>query len=552
MSRTGLVIRRECTSGIAPGGGTRRRVGTPEAEATMALMSHRPPGHWIIVVVGSVAVTALVAVGAATRGAPLAPAGDFHVIAARVASRPLSTGVLDPPSLGGSQGAIAYRKLRRTGARFVRMHVLWERVAPAGETRPTGFDARNPGDPRYRWAQTDNEVRLAVRNGFAPIVYVQTAPAWAENGRPLRANDGPVRPSPTALADFATALANRYSGAFGGLPRVRYWQVWNEPNLNIQLMPQFVDGKPASPEWYRAMVNAMAGAVHAVRRDNVVIAGGLAPFGGDSNDPSGGMVPEQERIRPLQFMRELLCMSAGAKPRATCAAKTEFDAWAHHPYTYGGPTHDAFHPDDVSLGDLGEMRSLLTAAAKSGHVRSRGGPAFWVTEFSYDSKPADPKGLAPELHARWVSEALYRMWKEGVSHVTWFLLRDEPFPDGMFQSGLYLRSSSGIAGDRPKLALRAFRFPFVAFWERSGSISYWGRTPAGVRKSVVVEQKAGGGWRSVAEPSVDRYGIFVGRIIDVRGSGTLRARLANGGDFSQPFSLEVTKDFRFCPWGSFC
>ena len=51
---------------------------------------------------------------------------------------------------------------------------------------------------------------------------------------------------------------------------------------------------------------------------------------------------------------------------------------------------------------------------------------------------------------------------------------------------------------------------------------------------------------------MDRYGIFSGKIENVRGSGSLRARLASGGDFSQPFSLKVTKDFRFCPWGSFC
>ena len=52
------------------------------------------------------------------------------------------------------------------------------------------------------------------------------------------------------------------------------------------------------------MVNAMARAVHAVHRDNVVIAGGLAPFGGDINDPSGGQVRDQERIHPLEFMRQ--------------------------------------------------------------------------------------------------------------------------------------------------------------------------------------------------------------------------------------------------------
>ncbi len=416
---------------------------------------------------------------------------------------------------------------------------------------PAGFQPRDPADPRYAWSGVDRQILAANASGFAPLLYTQGAPVWAQAGGKLRPTDGPTRPSPAALADFASAAAKRYSGSFRRLPRARHWQVWNEPNLSIQLMPQSANGKPASPDLYRALVNATAQAVHAVRRDNIVIVGGLAPFGGDTNDPSGGNVPDQERIRPLEFMRQMLCMSRGPKPVPTCNAKTELDVWAHHPYTYGGPTHSAFHADDVSLGDLVEMRSLLMAAAKAGRITSGGEPGFWVTEFSYDSKPADPKGLPAALHARWVSEALYRMWQSGVSHVTWFLLRDEPFPQQMFQSGLYSRGSNGIASDRPKLALRAFRFPFVAFWEKDGSISYWGRTPAGVQKRVVVEQKAGS-WRRVAVPTVDRYGIFSGEIENVRGSGSLRARLASGGDFSQPFSLKVIKDFRFCPWGSFC
>ncbi len=200
----------------------------------------------------------------------------------------------------------------------------------------------------------------------------------------------------------------------------------------------------------------------------------------------------------------------------------------------------------MSLGNLDKVRSLLDAAGQAGLIKSRGKPGFWVTEFSYDSQPADPKGLPSVLHARWVSEALYRMWSDGVTLVTWFLIRDEPFPQGMYQSGFYTKDN------RPKLALRAFRFPFVAFWEKDGSISYWGRTPAGVKKAAVVEQKTGARWRRVAVPTVDRYGIFAGKIENVRGSGSLRARLSSGGDFSQPFSLTVPKDFRFCPWGSFC
>jgi len=457
--------------------------------------------------------------------------------------RPLVTAVM-APEFGAPEKA-AFQRTRAAGATFVRLVLWWPGVAPSGGP-PASFDARNPGDPQYSWKAFDDSVRSAVARGLKPIVDIIGAPSWAQSGKAQRPSDGPVRPSPAALGDFSTALARRYSGVFRGLPRVRYWQVWNEPNLSIQLMPQSANGKPVSPDRYRAMVNAVAEAVRAVRRDNVVIAGGLAPFGGDVNDPSGGKVPDQERVRPMEFMRRLLCMSKSANLKPTCDRKVEFDVWAHHPYTYGGPTHKAFHPDDVSLGDLDKMRTLLNAAARARHIKSRGEVGFWVTEFSYDSQPADPKGLPPVLHARWVSEALYRMWSDGVTLVTWFLIRDEPFPQGMYQSGFYTKD------DRPKLALRAFRFPFVAFRKKNGSISYWGRTPAGVKKSVVVEQKAGAGWRRLVSPSVDRYGIFSGTIDDVHGSGSLRASLASGGDFSQPFSLTVPKDFRFCPWGSFC
>src|SRR4029078_678286 len=124
-------------------------------------------------------------------------------------------------------------------------------------------------------------------------------------------------------------------------------------------MPQSENEKIVSPSLYRSMVNAAATAIHRVHADNVVIAGGLAPFGGTSNDPSGGSVPTPERIHPLTFMRQMLCMSDDPKPKPPCSAKSKSDVWSPHPYTYGGPTHHAYDPNDVSIGDLGEMRALL-------------------------------------------------------------------------------------------------------------------------------------------------------------------------------------------------
>ena len=99
---------------------------------------------------------------------------------------------------------------------------------------------------------------------------IDGAPPWAQSGDKQRPSDGPARPDSAALGAFATAAAKRYGGDFSGLPRVRYWQVWNEPNLSIQLMPQHEGDRVISPRVYRAMVNAMAQAVHSVHHDNVV------------------------------------------------------------------------------------------------------------------------------------------------------------------------------------------------------------------------------------------------------------------------------------------
>jgi hypothetical protein len=266
----------------------------------------------------------------------------------------------------------------------------------------------------------------------------------------------------------------------------------------------------------------------------------LAPFG----SPVGHM--------PLDFMRKLLCMSGGRDPRPECGAQVAFDVWSTHPYTSGGPTHHAYWPDDVSIGDLPEMRRLLRAAIRHGRVSSARSVEFWVTEFSWETNGPDPLGLRPKLHARWTSEALYRMWSSGVSLVTHWLLRDRPFPATANQSGLYfcgLRETTdegscwaSSLGDVPKSrTIRAFRFPFVAF-PRNGRVFTWGRTPASKPGRVVIQRRTSSGWRRIGVLRANQYGIFqkTWRIAATR--GVWRARLAPNGQASVGFSLRRVPD----------
>lgn len=445
------------------------------------------------------------------------------------AAPPLQTAVFDPETLATPDAPVAFHRIHDAGATAVRLSVSWRDIAPV--TRRAGFKAANPADPAYRWEATDRQVQLAVANGLAPILSIADTPAWAE-GQSIPVPSwlrppGTAEPSPTAFAQFAQAAAKRYSGSFHGLPRVRYWQAWNEPNFFKFLSPQFVAKQPFAPDWYRSMVNAFAAAVHGVNRTNVVIAGGLSPYGDGQNFMS-----------PFQFMRELFCMSSGPSPKPTCRLAVHFDVWATHPYTAGGPTHKALNAGDVSLGDLPAVRRLLNAAVAAHHVVPRGGLRFWVTEFSWASDPPVPTAVPSGLLARWTSEALYRMWQSGVSLVTWFELRDEP-PSGLFKSGLYYRGSS-LASDRPKLALTAFRFPLVAY-KQPGGIFVWGRTPGGVRGTVTVQEASGSGWVPLGTVRSNPNGIFSARFPN-RTGGPVRAVLERSA--SVPFSLEVPPDIK--------
>jgi hypothetical protein len=409
----------------------------------------------------------------------------------------MTTGVQDPVILTGPSAAAAFQRIKAAGATTTRLSLNWGSVAPV--TRPTGFDETNPSDPAYRWAAFDREVKLAVAAGLQPIVDILGAPRWAQPRRPADAPDAPYEPDPDKYGAFAGAAAARYGGRVPGLPTVRYWEAWNEPNITTFFAPQWSSGHPVSPAWYRAMVNAFAGSVHRVSSKNVVIAGAVAPF-------RDSLLSDVADWGPLWFMRELLCLDDNLKP--TCADRTSFDVWSMHPYTSGGPQHHAVLPNDVSLGDIPKMRATLRAAQRAHHVIAPHGVGMWATEFSWDSAPPDPQAVPMTTLEQWIPEALYRLWQNGVTSLTWFQLVDQPMASSPFQSGLYYAGAVRTA--RPKPILASFRFPVAVIPQASG-VLVWGRTPWSTRAQVTIQTSSGHGWRTIGRLAANRNGIFTGR-----------------------------------------
>jgi hypothetical protein len=473
---------------------------------------------------------ALLAIALAAASAPAAPTAPSSS-RAQLPSHPLTMGIIGATEAGGPEAQTALRRIRRAGMSMVVTPIGWPSVAPRRE--PAAWNSANPGDAHYNWSRVDRQVKAVIKSGLQPILVVADAPVWARlvKGSPVSA------PEPAELRQFMRAAAQRYSGRFRGLPRVRYWQIWNEPNISLYFIPQVSAGNLVSPDLYRNMVNAAAEAIHGVARSNVLIAGSTAPF----RDITPNVQKLDQDWGPLKFMRRLLCVDDAGKP--TCNDTVSFDAWATHPYTSGGPTHHALLPYDVSLGDLPEMAATLRAGVRTGHIKSPGRVRFWVNEFSWDSKPPDKCGPPMSLLKRWIPEAFYRMWANGVDMIAWFLLMDQARPSP-YQSGLYFLASR-VASAKPKPFFQAFRFPFVAL-RRGHGVYVWAHAPFGRRAAIVIQQSVNGGWRQVAKLRTDGYGIAQA-VLKVKPTGEFRALL--GREKSLPFSMRVPPDRIFNPFG---
>jgi len=360
-------------------------------------------------------------------------------VAAAEASPGLKGGITDSGGAYYSQPAQFYPALEELGVRLLRVHLNWGGKLGVAKRRPregTDFE-----DPAYDWRLYDRVVLDAGRHGVEILFTIFGTPAWANGGgRPTRAPR-----NEDSLREFAYAAATRYSGTYRRgdgvlLPRVRYWTAWNEPNLQIGLVPQW---RRVGRTWviqsavdYARICNAVVeGIKTSMLRGEKVACGVTAARG--NNNPSG----DRPSVSPLAFLRAM--KKAGAEG---------FDAYAHHPY-YGGPAESPATPSPgrggVTLGNIGALVSELT--------RLYGPKRIWLTEYGYQTTPPDTVfGVTWATQARYVREsfAIARAHPR-IDMLLWFLLQDERDP-ARWQSGLITATGKrkpSFAAFRESLAL---------------------------------------------------------------------------------------------------
>ncbi len=220
------------------------------------------------------------------------------------------------------------------GFRWVRQSFPWALIEPA------------PG--RYDWALWDRIVAETAARGLGLIAVLERPPDWA--GSP---------PAPADFARFAGAVAARYGD------RLRYYQIWHNPNL------QDGWGAPPHPAQYAELLRQAALAIRAADPDARILLGSLAPT----------VERGPQNLSEVRFLEELY--TAGAAPY--------FDIVTAQAYGFETGPEDR----RVEEGVLNFSRAVLIREVMEAY--GDGGKALWISHFGWNALPS----VAPAARPVW-------------------------------------------------------------------------------------------------------------------------------------------------------
>jgi hypothetical protein len=276
------------------------------------------------------------------------------------------------------------------------------------------------------------------------------------------------------------------------LPRVDLWSYWNEPDLAGWISPQYSHGIPVSARVYRKIVyaghDALAASGHG---GDEQLIGELLPFARTGHTTN--------KVRPIEFLREMACVDSQYHPYTGKAAKargcTNFKplpgtGLAHHPYTLsGGPDVGNPNHDDASIGELGRVLSALDKLSNRHRLESQRMPV-WVSEFGFQTNPPDQYAAPIKKVPGYLGESEWLAYRNPrVASYAQYPLVDDSRNGGSFQSGL--RTS---AGKKKPGVYAAFKVPFFVQRRSNNVVEVFGGVRAGAPgDKVTVESKLGGG-----------------------------------------------------------
>ncbi len=248
-------------------------------------------------------------------------------------------------------------RLAAGGIGWVRLRVEW--------------DAVEPEQGHYNWQPTADILRAVADAGLQPVVLLDGSPAWARAPNDSGENDQPLAP-PQNPADFA-AFAQAFAGHFG--EGVRYYQIWDEPNIAPHWGNRHID-----PVGYAQLLEVAAGAIRAADADSYILSAALAPTG------DRGHLAIDEPF----FVQRMI--AAGAAD--------SFDALALQPFGFGAaPAHSRQVGDQLDFQRAAILRRTLVNAGL-------GQKPIWAMRFGWNVRGDSPWGtVTPADQATYLADA---------------------------------------------------------------------------------------------------------------------------------------------------
>ncbi len=239
---------------------------------------------------------------------------------------------------------------------------------------------------------------LAEEYDMELIVRLSNPPAWS---RAAGDEIGTYAPPDDVqdFADFVSAVVSRYKG------RVRYYQLWNEPNIYPEWGEQAI-----SPEDYVELLKAGATAARAADPDAVIIAGALA-----ATIDLDGTVTAGRNFNDLLFLQRMY--DAGAAPYFDIMAMQGYGLWS-------GPTDRRMQPRVINFSRNRFVRDLMVANGDANKP-------IWISEMNWNAVPDELPDkrygqVSLEQQAEYLPLAYERIRNEwpwiGVAN-TWYLKR---------------------------------------------------------------------------------------------------------------------------------
>ncbi|MDY6875419.1 MAG: hypothetical protein SWK90_04340 [Chloroflexota bacterium] len=306
----------------------------------------------------------------------------------------------------------ALQMIAAAGFHWIRQGFTWEDIEIHGNG---DFEDRRNEPHRSAWEKYDHIVGLAEQYDLEIIARLSNPPAWTRADGDTRGHNAP----PDDLADWGDyiyAVASRYRG------RVRYYQLWNEPNI----YPEWGE-QPVDPEGYTRLLCEGYRRAKEADPDVVIISGALAPTVSLHPGPGPGT-----GLSDFIFLQRMYDAGAGA-----C-----FDVLSVNDYMlWSGPTDHRMQPLNINFARPVYIRDIMVANGDAAKP-------VWISEMNSNAVPNDPGiqdwirygQVTPEQQAHYAVLAYQRAMEEwpwvGVVNF-WFFKRADDTEQG--QSWYYFR-----------------------------------------------------------------------------------------------------------------